>query len=328
MRNNRRHDLKRSQQSVFWYLSETQDDPELRKVPDYYSRMYTSMLIDDVRNSVMPFHDHIRKPFTVTLSPPDQRAEDLIADAIKRQDYGINLPDTLHSFMDLCASTLIANEEAYYEIAYFLDEEDKKVAFELTFIPAGTVIHDGNNMKQYVPANIAQQRELPSQYLELAPERILIFTLPEYVRQGFNSMMDFLAGQSDVIVPGFYMDNLRNTQNKVPFDQEKFHRTQKMALYDATKLIGYNFRDYNMEHITEYYLWHRDLVFEKFKVTLRNSILATLNDGITRAGKELGFSSQIEIKGLPTEDDVAAAQEKLAVGDGTFEEILKTFRYY
>jgi hypothetical protein len=101
-----------------------------------------------------------------------------------------------------------------------------------------------------------------------------------------------------------------------------------MALYDATKLIGYNFRDYNMEHITEYYLWHRDLVFEKFKVTLRNSILATLNDGITRAGKELGFSSQIEIKGLPTEDDVAAAQEKLAVGDGTFEEILKTFRYY
>lgn len=328
MRTNRRRDLKRSQESVFWYLSEIQNDPKLRKRPDYYRYMYPSMLIDDVRHSVMPVPNYTRKPFTVALAPPDQRAEKIIAEGIERKDYGIELSNAVHSFMDICSATLVELEEAYYEIAYFIDEENKKVGFYLSFIPTGTVIHEGNSMKQYVPAEIVHQRNLPEQYLDLTPDRILSFNLPDYVRQGFGSMMSFLAEQSDRMAPKFYMDNLRNPQNQLPFDMEKFHRTQKMALREATKLIGYNFRDYNMEHVTEYYQWHRELEFERFKIVLRNCILATLNDGIARAGKELGFNSQIEIKGLPTEADISVAQEKLSSGVGTFDEILSTFRNY
>lgn len=325
---NRRQDLKRSQQSVFWYLSETQNDPNLRKLPDYYRHMYPSMLIDDVRHSVIPVPDHTRKPFSITLIPPDHKAEEIIAEAIERQGYGVGLSDAVYSFMDLCAATLVELEEAYYEIAYFIDAENKKVGFYLSFIPTGTIIHEGDTMKQYVPADIVRQRNLPGQYLDLIPENILSFKLPEYVRHDFGSMMSFLARQSNNIAPEFYMDNLHNPQNQIPFDYGKFHRTQKMALHEATKLIGYNFRDYDMEHITEYYLWHRELEFERFKIEFRKSILATLNDGISRVGKELGFNSQIEIKGLPTDADVSAAQEKLLSGVGTFNEILSTFRNY
>lgn len=335
MRLNRKHDLKRSQQSVFWYdTAETMADPRISKRTDYYHHSYTSMLIDDVRNALIPTPNHTERSFDINLNPTDEAAERIVIDAIDRRDLGSDLTDALWDFMEECAAAVIVNEEAFYEITYYLDGDGKKVAFYLSYIPAGTVLHDGDKLKQYVPESIAKERELSGQYFDLSSERILIFTLPRYVQSGFGEMMAFLAKESENLFPKFFMDDLHNMSNprsgnnRTPFDQAKFIRTQKMALAEATKLIGYNFRDYSMEYVTEYYYLHRELLLERFKVELRNSILATLNEGVIRAGKELGFNGQIEILGLPTIEDVITAQTKLSKGNGTFDEIMKPFKYY
>jgi len=328
MRPNSGEELRRSQRSVFWYLTETQDDPKVKQLPDYYRHFYTSILIDDVRHSVIPYPGSTKRQFSVKLSPPDDRTIELVVDGIDRENYRRDLPDAVRSFVEACAVTLLEFEEAFYEIAWFIDSSDKRVGFYLAFIPSGTVFLNGDMFEQYVPVSIAEQRQLKSQYQPLSSDTILIFKLPEYVRSQFGQMMEFLASQSQKIAPDFYFPNLRNRKDPVPFDYDEFHRTQKMALYEATKLIGYNFRDYNSEMLSEYYVWYRELEFERFKIRLRDSILMTLNQGLIRAGKELGFHSQIEINGLPSETDVEAAHERLASGVGTFNEIVSSFKHY
>lgn len=329
MRNRSTQNLKRAQQSISWYdTPETLADPGRGATPDYYEHLNTHMLIDDLRNSVIPIAGYTRKPFDVTLVPPDEAAEELISEAIDRRGYSHDLAGAVCDFIQMCAGTLLTFTEAYYEIGYFLDDEGKKVAFYLSPVPPRSIVIEGTQIKQYVPAIIARERGLQGQHVTLSPETIMAFSLPEYVRADFPEMLRFLAQQSARLLPKFAMQNLENPSKRVPFDSDKYWRAQKMALAAVTKDIGYNFRDYNMQYVTEYYYWHRDLMFENFKVELRESILDVLNGGIARAGKELGFACQIKVEGLPNKNDIKTAQEKLAAGEGSFEAILKPFRYH
>ncbi len=98
-----------------------------------------------------------------------------------------------------------------------------------------------------------------------------------------------------------------------------------LALAEAGKLIGWNARGLCQEQTLEYYEIYRKLLFERFKIELRTSILGTLNKGLDKAGQKLGFSGQLEIEGLPTLKDIEAAQAHLAVGDQPFREIVEPF---
>src|SRR5689334_23282187 len=117
MRRNSSEELRRSQHSVFWYLTETQGDPKIKQLPDYYRQFYTSILIDDVRHSVMPYPGSTKRHFSVTLSPHGDRTSELVANGIDRENYRRDLPDAVRAFVELCAVTLMEFEEAFYEIA-------------------------------------------------------------------------------------------------------------------------------------------------------------------------------------------------------------------
>lgn len=151
----------------------------------------------------------------------------------------------------------------------------------LLHILPSSVKAEGGKLTQYVPESVGRKMGLHSEVIELTPENILTFELPAYIRNHYTTMMGALYAQGEVAsVPDFVLPSMKGEIAPIPFDLSKFNRDQKMAVAEATKLIGWNARQIPDDvFITEYYYLHRFLLFERFKLEVRESILSTLNEG-------------------------------------------------
>ena len=324
----RRHDLKLVRQSASWNQSdETRNDPVLGSVPNYHSISGTHGLIDNVHLSIMPYRGSKMKSFRVALNPANQEVEALLEESIGRRDQR-DLVEAVSEFVRDCAALVMGDGKATYEIAYQHDENDKPVSFMLLEVHPGSVRAKGKRLVQYVPPIVARERKLKGNFIDLTPEKFVFFELPAYVRPEFEPMMNALAARSDNVFPDFVLSGMEEKGPRIPFDIEQFDRTKKMAVAQASKLIGWNGRFMiGSGFVTEYYQWHRLLLFERFKIELRDGIMAALNTAVERAGQKIGFAGQLVIEGLPTLADVQDAQEALATGSRTFGEILGVFRF-
>ena len=320
--------MTRSQQSIFYFPDMIEQDDKVDSRPQYYAQLYTRMLIEDVSISLIPVGSRAREPFRVFVTPPKSKTEELIAAAITQRDYIRDLADATYDFFSKCSYTIMAYGEAIYEIVYLSKPGNGMVVgFELTPIQPLTVERRLGKLVQYVPKEVAHARKV-SQYIRLSPERILTFKLPTYIQKQFNHVMQSLAFLSSNFLPDFTLSEVVSASNKVAYDMRAHLRSQKLALADAGKIIGWNARGLLQEEMVEYYFVYRQLLFERFKIELRTSILETLNEGLERAGGVIGCSGRLVIEGLPSVDDVETAQAHLASGERSFKEILEPFLRY
>lgn len=287
------------------------------------------MLIEDVHNGVMPYGGMSKWPLTARVEPSDPEAEDLIEEAISDRDYRSRLYEVVTKFAQDCTSWMMNYGRAIYEIAYLHDADDKPIAFVLQHLLPTSVKIEGEKLTQYVPESVGQRMGILSGVIELTPENIVIFELPAYMRDDYAPMMGALYSQGEITaMPDFVLKSMKGEIAPVPVDLNKFSRDQKMAVAEATKLIGWNARQMPDEVFTEYYYFHRILLFERFKLEVRESILSKLNEAIMRAGKKLGFTGQIVVEGLPTLAVIQDAQQGLEQGGRTFSDIMKPFNPY
>jgi hypothetical protein len=328
MKGRRASNLLSSQQSIFYYSDMVgRGDEVLRRRPDYLRRLYPSMLIEDVAYHLIPSSSH-NTAFRVTLDPTDAKVEKLIATALNRDDYHTDLASATHNFFVQCAQTMMAYGEATYELVYLSRQDDGAVVeFQLVFIQPLTVMHRRGQLVQYIPVEVAQARKI-SQHVSLAPDRIITFVLPTSMQKGFSEMMEGLAFLSNHSIPDFIFQIGDDGSRQTPFDLTTHAHLEKQALAEAGKLIGWDARGLFREETLEYYDLHRALVFERFKVDLRTSLLEKVNEALALAGQKVGFSGQLRINGLPTRKEIEEAQAHLSAGDRPFQEILKPFRMY
>ncbi len=317
--------LRRSQRSVSYSADMVgQDDPVTP--PDYMSELYPSMLIEDVALAIMPVGGHSENSrFRVSVEPPDRRAEGLVNDAIARHGRAGTLAESACDFLYSCSRTMLSYGRATYELVYLSREDEAKAAaFELVSIPALTVCRRGRKMVQHIPAEEARRRGVPRR-IELEGDRVLTFELPRRIRNEFGRIMGTLSRLSKQFIPEFALEQTEDPSKRVPYDSGVHIREMHLAIARAGKVIGWNARETFVDEVLEYYWMERQLRFEQFKADLRKSILEVLNDGLKRAGRELGFEVEIKIDGMPTTDDVRAAREELGKGTRTFREILNPF---
>lgn len=318
--------LENTRQSVGWFREELGTSSWVGRNDGYYYATYSSWLIDDVRLKIMPVPSYSRKTIQVFLNPANEIVEKLIAKGLGTRNDWRNLPDATHDFFGMCASTVLAHGEANYEIVYFLNEENKPVDFRLMFIPPDSLSFQNQKITQHIPEAIVQQRNLPSSQVQISPNVILTFQLHEYMRNNFSHTMESLAIIGREVFPQFATE-ITLGQRRGYFDLKKYTESKNMALADAAKLIGWNGRQTVNESTLEYYQLHRLLRFERFITELRDEILATLNEGLQRVGRQVGFSSQIVIEGLPTISDVEKAETQLLEGACKFEDVMQPFHY-
>ncbi len=329
MSGRRSRELLRSQESVRYATDlARRNDPVLGRQPDYFRMLYPHMLIEDVSLRIMPIGGRSKRPFRVIISPPNDGVERVVAAGVsRRESTGARgeLAVAVCDFVRDCAQTIMAFGEAIHEIVYLVDPQSGgKVGFELVFIQPRTVERKRGRLLQYVPADVAADLRVP-RYVVLTAERILVFRLPARFQRIHDRMMESLGGLSTPVLPEFALRQKAEGIPAVPFDMQVHERTQKLALAQATKLLGWNARGLLQNAILEFYWLHRELLFERFLIELRGEILTSLNEGLVVIGREMNFSGEVVVEGLPTLADVDAAQEALALGARPFKEIIEPF---
>lgn len=319
-----RQELSSTKKSVWFYSDMVKDDPFLNIRSDYHYIGETHMLIDDTKLKCLPIPG-FGKEYKVILNASDPKCEDLIVDAIETQYDREDLENSLYEFYQTCVSVIMAYGYAAYEIVYFSNEEGKIESFGFTLITPSAFFIEKNKFKQYVPPEIAEERNLTVQSIDFEPEDILLFELPDNVKPSYNQMMESLAFLGQNLFPKFALENMRNPT--IPFSHKDYLLSRELALAKASQKIGWNSRNYSNEYKFEYYVWHRQLKFYKFLCQIRDSILEKFNEGLERVGKRMNFQAKLSFEGLCKIDDIDNATEKLKNGDlKTFSEVLDIFR--
>lgn len=316
-----------TQKSVFYYLSHYREtDQVLASRPDF-NGLYAERLIKDVSLGIMPIGGKTKKKdFKVIISPSNKEIQDLISKGITRDDYRINLASEVCKFFEECVHTILSYGEADYEIA-FLSRQDggENIEFKLELIPPTTLVQQKDKYYQYLPKELADINNLP-QYIPLSECDILRFQVPSYLQDELRYVLDSLISLSKrPTLPEFFLNSIDGNPNQVPFDITAFNYSHNLALAEAGKSIGWNSFVSPDSGILEYYNIYRFLLFEKFKINLRNSILSTFNEGLHIIGQRLGFSAELGIEGLPSIEDANIALSKLSDGNISFNEIIDQF---
>jgi hypothetical protein len=282
------------------------------------------MLIEDLTLGAFPFPKYGLKKYTIEIEASEEECKSLLIDAIETQYARHDLTESIYDFAHECIQCLATYGEAPYEVIYFSDDQDVPKAFLLALIiPASfTLTRDG--YRQYVPAAEKAEQGLTTQSIELPAENILLFELPHEVKDSYEFMMECLSYFGGAVMPQFAVQDL--FKRSIPFSQQDYFKTRKLAIASATKDIGWNARDYGTEYELEFYVWYRQLKFYRFQCVLRNIVIEKLNEGLSRIGKHLGFEAKLSINGLPTVADADRAIERLLAGNArTFLEVLEPF---
>jgi len=319
---NTERNLRLSQSSVFYY-TQGLDDPVLKRTPDYSTDLYPSMLITDVQNEIMPYTLHKESSLSVYVSPSDQRTEELVTIALKRRNHASDLQSAVSDFLRECVQVIMTYGLAAYEVAYLVEKKtETEVGFRLSLVPPKALIHDGK-LRQYVPPDIAEKLNV-SQYIDLPRENVFLFEHPSFTASKITQMMNSLSLLSKA-VPSLLLGGFSGTSGK-PFDVGvPSPSLEKSVLAQVTRLIGWNARGLFNEEISEFYQFHRLLLFHKFVTELRNALLSKMNDSFRVAGGRLGFSVELRIEGLPTIQDLEEAISRLTAGGYPFGEFVTKF---
>ncbi|PYJ61823.1 MAG: hypothetical protein DME24_05655 [Verrucomicrobia bacterium] len=284
---------------------------------------YMHMFPEDLSLGIMPIGGRSkRKGFKITISPPDKRAEEIIAAGLDRRNYRNSVVEAVCDFFRMVAANLCSADRAMFEIVYFEEPETRKLTgFELVLIYQSQLIEKGGQIYQRVPPDIAKERNV-SELILLPSEDLIEFKPPVDFE---TPLRDVRANLSRLDRQRFPELALIAIEKKIPYDFKSHERSMKLALVEAVKPIGWNARRSFNDCVTSYYWIRLMLTFEKFKIELRHAILAALNDALKRIGQKLGFAAQIEISGLPMRVDVTDAVRKLDSGEIPFTEVMKAF---
>jgi len=332
MRPRRTEELKRSQRTVRNFGEAPTADHRLEECYRYFERMQSHMLIEDIQTQILPYEGRSRKtPFSIELDPASDTLEPLVASAFKGRDHYSRheLARAVADFIRECAQSVVCFGQATYELVYLSREEEpgKYVAFELEQVRPLTVKRSGNKFIQTIPAEVAKKLAVP-RFIDLPAESILMFELPTSLKKFVSRTLDSLAVLSEKLIPEFAMKDFATAASLYRYDSANQVYSQKLALAEAGKQIGWNARMLFNEEMLEFYQLKRQLRFERFKLQLRDSILETLNRGLVTAGTALGFQAKIKVSGLPTLSDIELAEADLESGGKAFGDILGQFLYY
>ncbi|MEY2569026.1 MAG: hypothetical protein QOE35_3555 [Actinomycetota bacterium] len=303
-----------------WYYVDGIDDvrlqAQLRSGPtgDGY---YEHMLIED-SSHVLPFGRGLDEGFRAEVTGTDStRAEILICDSLPTQFDRTHLADAVREFMQHTAQLIVGYESAIYEIDYLVDPADPKappVAFRFEPLQVGSVDRVRRRIVQYVPASMAEKvRRNGLGYVELERDRVVRFDLPKDIESDVRRSVRFLASASEQHRAEFALVE-QSMRQRTDYDASEHHRMSGELLLEATRPIGWNARGLYRDHVLDPYSVWRQLQFKRFKIRLRDSILARLNEALIAVGGHLGFEAQVELLDVPTHADVDAAEADLRDG--------------
>lgn len=304
--------------------NEARADPNLRRLPNYFEQYYASMITQDVGRAIVPASGAY-----IGLDPQDDINEQVLAHIIGLyNNYGSDLSLAAHEFFDICARRIMAYGQDVYAILNPVEAEgDTPAQFTLAPVDPATLLHSTDGLSQYVPESQRQEFD-GSERIKLPAEYTLVFQAPRHLRAPIARTMEALASIDVSGMPDWALEELSEFQRHTTFNAEAHRHTHQLAIAYACKDLGWDARGLLRENVLEYYLLHRRLQFERFKIELREQLLRTFNEGLDRLDREIGFTGRLTIAGVPSLSDIERAEAHLAEGDLSFQDLVEQFTTY
>ena len=315
--------LIRHQKSVVYYVDHNLDFGITKQARDIYTRMF----IEDASSAVMPIGGRSRrKDFQVELAPtPTPAVRDLILDGFtaKMHRYREDLASTVSEFVRQSAATICASDRVNYELVY-LEQPDamRFTGFELMPVPDEQLLRRRGRSFQIVPPNLAVECGTETS-IQLDAEDIVTIEAPLRFRKELQKVRNGLFRLGNFPLTGLLLEA---SQKGIPYDFKAHERAMKLALADVVRPIGWNARGTFNDCVLSYYWIQKGILFERFKIELRDAILDGVNEVLRRVGRKLGFEAQLRVNGLPTVKDTEEARAKLASGEIAFTDVMDVFK--
>jgi hypothetical protein len=126
---------------------------------------------------------------------------------------------------------------------------------------------------------------------------------------GFRRVLKGLA-EWPSLGPGFYTRDIQQGRFTKEFVFGDYRRAYQVQIYWATRIWGWTGRDWSLDHVTEYYQFHRHLTFKWAQSVLREHVVKELNSLFHR----LGVSARIIIEGLSSHSDILRVRDEMRAG--------------
>jgi len=249
---------------------------------------------------------------------------DLLVEAIPdRNGYGDSLSSALGNFAMMVAREIVLNGELDYELCFGRSPDDalgKPAAARLHYIPHGSLVRVGRRWFQVIP-NDVDNRISTGQILSVKNERVIRFLPSVKLQRVLARVRAALPaiGQSRAV---WMQRSIKSRSNESFADVS---RSYDVALARATREIGWNGRGMFNEQSADFHLILRQLRWKRFCIEIRDQIIATLSRVFTKVGLMFGESSKLQLKDLPTRNDVDNAEKQLKAGGTRFDLLLKRF---
>lgn len=293
------------------------------------------MLLRDIGLQVMPVGSrYTGRDFAARIEPVDPAVTRVIVHGLngasRTQSDRDDLADSACDFIKHCARGMLGRGRVVFEWLECPPSERRQGRtrtedyggqwFRLVDRPARWRGH------QWVyPARTGTWDDRRQETRTIATSKVVVFRQSRRVRRRTRVMMDRLSMLGAASLPGVDLLSDGAMEQIRRVDVPAFTRSQGVSKARATRHIGWDARGAFREHITEYYWLHRRLVFEEMLLSLRETILASLNTALVRIGKELGFTAQLRLSGLPGPGDIEDARSKLRSGSASLHDVLAPF---
>ncbi len=242
----------------------------------------------------------------------------VIAAALSERSYP-SLQDGVREFVNGTAQNLVLGGPCTYELAFLSSPDDtaddtEPVGFRLELVMPGTLAERGGSTIQYVLPTLSELRDRNGlAYVNLDPSTLIRFSLPADLEKPVRRLAQFLITANQEQGREFGLME-RSFQEKSDYEFLAHKRERGELFAQVTQPIGWNVRDlYPDNQLEPLQVWRR-LRFLEFKVRLRDSILARLNEAIALAGRSLAFDASVSLEGLATLQDVETAKDDLRSG--------------
>lgn len=293
----------RPQGSDYW---SERPDPANSEIP-----FYGSMLEQDM-DDLFP-HDFNRiERFTAKIDASES-AERIILNALPSV-YGFadNLEDGLRRLAEECTYVLLRGA-CYLEVEYFHPSDSAKpTAFMLHVVGADEITRTRGRTIRYVADSQSEHVRRGRHYVELERGSLVEIRLPAPQRKSLDRATRALrrAGRQH----GRMYKLVTRDKPVLGFSVTEYQVILDNYVRRSTRALGWDGRQSLTGHNLEPYRVWREISFARYKIVVRDSILAALSHSIRNAGAQIGFEASLVVDGLLDDADLDRATDDLLTG--------------
>lgn len=284
-----------------------------------WGNFYGHMFTEDAEQ-ILPWGDEPDSGFSVSIEPHSRQIEDLITGGLISPTGPSSRLETAVRYHLSWIADMMLRGLAVYELDLLSDADGKKVAFRTGWIPQGSLDKRNGRYIQYVPEELGEGRKHKGcYYIQLDEDKLIWTELSRSMRTTLRRTASTLAAASVQQSTPSVMLHSRVRE----FDLKQFKDEQAREVLSATRDLGWHARWLFDDQMTSPYIVWRHLEFERFKISIRDAGIASLNRALVIAGAAIGFEAQLVLRGAITALDIDRAQNELRAGSRPLSALLK-----